>query len=317
MASTISEYLAKSAYIKTDSAATKKKFYLIGTQFSTLIGLKKATIEELNSLKTLDHAPLIRPLTQKEQEVFNLIKKEINPRVSIEENFVFLLTKRFIKKQLVMLEELTLDSISANPLLCNALKMSSVTDLVKYIVYSSATRSIVTSMGYLIEDLLLFSNPDVQNGKDFAEGLSNKWDLVIERLDSVRCYIEVKSGPNDMDKTQMKSYNREIKEVENLGYKGYVGFSYGRKDMKTVTTGLLPQYLDDWESHTLMGTELWDFVSGDPTYHERLMSVIKYTAETILRGKSIIRMIDKKVKEITKEFNERYHSVDDYFAQLW
>lgn len=317
MASTVREYLIKAASIKSATTGFKTKIGIVGDLYSTLAGVKKASASKLNAQKNLEGAPLFKPFTEKEIALFDEIKKGIDPNKSIEENFIKLLTAHFIDKQLLMLQKLNLVSITTNPLLCSALKMDTVEELVKFNVYAATARSIVTSMGYLIENLLLYSNPDVKDGKEFDEGESNKWDLVIERLDSVRCYIEVKSGPNDLDKTQIKSYNKEIKAVEAEGYKGFIGISYGRKDIKTVTTDLLPNYLDEWESHTLIGTELWDFVSGNPSYHEQLMAVIKETASKMLRGKSIVRMIERRVKALTKEFNEKYSSIDDYFAQLW
>lgn len=317
MSATIGEYLVKSASIKSGSSEFKNKLRVIGDQFSTLEGLKKATVKKLNAAKNLEGQPLIKPFTKKETELFGAIKREINPRKTLEENFIVLLTSDFIGKQVTMLHSFDLDSMNTNPLLCSALKLDSVSDLVRYNVYAAATRSIVTSMGYLVENLLLFSNQDVRDGKYFAEGKSNKWDLVIERLDAVRYYVEVKSGPNDLDKTQIKSYNTEIKTVEEKGHKGFIGITYGRKDAKTVTTDLLRQYLDDWEAHTLIGTEFWDFVSENPDYHKVLMSTIKETATTMLRGKSIVKMIDKKVKELSDAFLGRYNSIDEYLTQLW
>ena len=317
MAATIGDYLAKSAALKDASASCKLKMRIVGDQYSTLAGVKRATIKSINGARNLEGQPLIKALTPKEITIFNAIKREIDPGKSLEENFIVLLTANFIQRQLTMLKGFGLDDMNTNPLLCSALKMDTVSDLVKYNVYAAATRSIVTSMGYLIENLLLYSNSDIITGKDFAEGDSNKWDLVIQRLGQVRCYIEVKSGPNDLDKTQIKSYAREIQAVEAEGHRGYIGISYGRKDVETVTTNLLQLYLADWEAHTLIGTELWYFVSGNPDYHEQLMAVIQRTAADILRKKSIIKLIDLKIRQLVSAFNERYPSIEAYYAQLW
>ncbi len=127
-----------------------------------------------------------------------------------------------------MLGDISLEDLNSNPLLCAALKLRTPYELIKYNVYALATRSIVTSMGYLVQNLLLYSSADVYDGKGYNEGKNVKWDLVVERLDDVRSYIEVKSGPNDLDKGQVKSYRKEIQAVEKLGHKGYIGITYGK-----------------------------------------------------------------------------------------
>ena len=172
-------------------------------------------------------------------------------------------------------------------------------------------------MGYFVQDLLLYSNLDVHKGKDYHEGRDVKWDIVVERLDAVRCYIEVKSGPNDLDKGQVKSYSKEIDAVEKDGHKGLIGITYGKRESDTVSINLFKEYLKDWEDHTLIGTELWDYVSGDDEYHTKLTDQVRKTANAILARKSIIKMIDAKVVELTKSFNEQYGSVEAYISQLW
>ena len=317
MAATVAEYLVKSAKLKKGSAKFIDKLQIVGTQFATLEGLKKASLRSIYSRTTIDKQPLIRPFTPKEEALFKLIKKEIDTSISIEDNFIRLLTASYIRKQIDAVNSITISSFNTNPLLGAALKLDNPEELVRYCVYASASRSLVTSMGTMVEDLLLYSNVDVKDGADYQEGLSNKWDLVIERLDSVRTYIEVKSGPNDMDKTQIKSYSNEIKALEADGYKGFIGIGYGRKDMASVTTPMLRLYLDDWEEHTLIGTELWEYVSNHPGYHMKLMTVIKDTASVVLKKKSIIKLIEQRIKTLTAEFKETYSSIDDYYSQLW
>lgn len=216
-----------------------------------------------------------------------------------------------------MLENMTLDDLNSNPLLCAALKLNTAADLVKYNVYALATRSIVTSMGFLVQDLLLFSSADVYDGHDYEEGKSVKWDLVVERLDEVKSFIEVKSGPNDLDKGQVKSYQKEIQAVERKGFKGYIGITYGKRDADTVSINLFRQYLNRWEERTLIGTELWDYITGDENYHQVLMERIKQIAEALLEHQSILACIENKVSSLTEQFSESYGDIDHYLNQLW
>ena len=47
------------------------------------------------------------------------------------------------------------------------------------------------------------------------------------------------------------------------------------------------------------------------------MSVIKQTSASILKSKSIVKLIELKIKELTEQFEMRFPDVDAYYAQLW
>lgn len=317
MASTISEYLVKAASYNNASQGFLKIIRTLGDQFSTLHGFKAANVEDLEEIKNQEGFPLITPMTDKEKHIVHLIQNDIDDTLSLEDNFIALLTARFIRKQTKMLSDMSLEDINTNPLLCNALKLETVSDLVRYNVYALATRSIVTSMGYLVQDLLLYSSSDVFDGKEYKEGKNSKWDIVVERMDTVRSYIEIKSGPNDLDAAQVKNYKSEIYSVERKGHKGYIGITYGKRDANTVTLNLFRQYLDNWEERTLIGTELWDYVSKNESYHEELMSMIKQTATLVLQEQSIVSLIEQRIDVLIDVFNATYGSIDEYYAQLW
>lgn len=317
MAATVSEYLVKAASYNNASQGFLKKIRTLGDQFSTLHGFKNATIESLESIRNQEGLPLVKALTDKEKEIVRLVQGDIDDTASLEDNFIALLTARFIRKQTRMLSDMSLEDINTNPLLCGALKLESVSDLVRYNVYALATRSIVTSMGYLVQDLLLYSSADVFDGKEYKEGKNSKWDIVVERLDAVRSYIEVKSGPNDLDAAQVKNYKAEIRAVEKKGHKGYIGITYGKREANTVTLNLFRQYLENWEERTLIGTELWDYVSDNESYHEELMAMIKQTAALVLQEESIVELIERKIGLLISAFNETYGSIDEYFSKLW
>lgn len=317
MASTISEYLVKAASYHSAKAETKEKFRVLGSRYRTLAAFKIATPEYLQSFQTAEGDTQIEAFSRAEITLLKKIQDDIDATISTEANFIKILTRRFIQKQLEMLNDININKLNTNPLLCNALRFASIEDLVKFNVYSFVTRSIVTSMGGLIENLLLFSSPDVFNGKQYEEGENVKWDLVVERLGVVQSFIEVKSGPNDLDKGQVILYSNEIKAVEGNGSKGYIGISYGKRSEASVSLDLFERYLPDWQNKTLIGSELWAFVSNNENYHELLMERIRETSELILQNQSIISIIDSRVTELTEEFVNRYGSIEDYLNQLW
>lgn len=320
MASTITEYVIKGCtihYNGSTTAKSKEKFCIIGSHYSTLTAFKKATIDTFNNFKTEEGTPCFRTLTDKEETAIKTLQQTIDINLSVEENFIVLLTQEFIRKQVNMLQTMDIEALNANPILCKALKLNTPKEFVKYYAYAAISRSIVTSMGYFVQDLLLYSNENVYDGKLYKEGNKTKWDIVIDKLGAVRSYIEVKSGPNDMDAAQVKHYAEEIKLIEKKRQKAFIGITYGKKDTRTVTTSLLETYLPDWKNKTLIGKELWDYISGNDNYHTILMETIKNTTEAFLEEESLIDKIDKRIEELIEIFNSKYKTIDEFYNSLW
>ncbi len=320
MAATVSTFISKGGQITTSgtcSSSFKRKLEIISTRFSTLSRFKHASIETLNGFTTEEGTPCFRPLTSKEVSAIQSLQDEINAELSVEENFIHLLTKKFITKQINMINDLTLESLNTNPLLCYALKFNNAEDFIKYNTYQAISRSIVTSMGYLVQDLLLYSNEYVYEGKNYEDGIKTKFDLVIDKLDEVKSFFEIKSGFNDLDKGQVKHYEEELDAVELQGNKAYIGITYGKKDAKTVTSGLLESYVKDWKEKTLVGKELWDYISGKENYYQTLINTINNTANVVLNNDSIVHKIDNKVILLLEDFHTNFSSIDDYYNSLW
>ncbi len=84
-----------------------------------------------------------------------------------------------------------------------------------------------------------------------------------------------------------------------------------------MSINLFKQYLDKWEERTLIGTELWDFITEDDNYHITLTNSIQQIADTILSQQSIIEKIESRVNALMEQFNSKYESIDAYLAKLW
>lgn len=320
MAATLNELIMKGCACYYEGALTsqfKTKIQMIVGHFSTLSGFKSATIDDINALKSIEGEKCFKALTEKEAQAIQLFQEDIDLENTLIQNFIKILTKRFINKQLEMLSTISLESFNTNPILCAALNLKTPEEFIKYNAYQFIGRSIVTSMGYLVQDLLLYSSDSVYEGKNYDEGDKTKWDLVIDRLGEVRSYLEIKSGFNDMDAGQVKHYADEIKLVEEKGYKGFIGITYGKKNSRTVTSGLLETYVKDWEKKTLVGRELWDYVSNNESFHITLIETIDSVANTILQNVSIVRKIEDKIAELETEFHCKYETLDSYYDTLW
>lgn len=320
MAATLYNLIVKGCsicYAGALSEAFKSKLHVIAGNFSTIEGFKSASISDLNGLRTIEGERCFRPLTPKEENAIISFQSEVDPGIGIVRNFIKILTKEFVVKQIAMLSSISIETFNANPILCTALNLKTPEEFVRYNAYQAIGRSIVTSMGFLVQNLLLYSNEFIFDGKNYEEGGRTKWDLVIDRLGEVKSFLEIKSGFNDMDAAQVKHYGEEIRRVEKDGHRGYIGITYGKKAETTVTAGLLKTYLNDWEQKTLVGKELWDFISGNENYHTVLVETIDKVANTVLHNFSIVQKIEERIAELIHDFESRYRSLEEYYESLW
>ena len=320
MAATLNEFVIKCSCIFFDgnvTKANKEKFNIIGCYYSSLEGIKNAKLQDINNLTTKEGFRCFNPLTQKEQNALKQLQLNINPNISLEENFIKILTMDFIRKQAKAIENITLEGLNANPLLSRALKLNTPKEFIRFYTYSALSRSIVTSMGYLVQDLLLYSNTNVYNGKDYDASYGTKWDIVIEKLDGVRSYIEVKSGPNDMDKTQILAYDKAIQKVLDDGEQAFLGITYGKKTGSYVSTKILETYVKNWEEKTLIGTELWDYISDNENYHNILMETIESTAKAVLGETRLIEQIEGKINSLLHDLYRDYGNMESFYNSLW
>lgn len=320
MASTLTEFIIKCGSIYYDGNPTKNnkaKFNSIGCHYGTLEGFKNASVQDFNNLSTIEGKKCFSPLTFKEQQALTQLQEDCDTRITLEQNFIKILTKDFIRRQVKAIESITLEGLNANPLLCRALKLNTPEEFIKFYAYSALSRSIVTSMGFLVQDLMLYSNTNVYDGKNYPESYGTKWDVVIEGLDGIRSYIEVKSGPNDLDKTQILAYDKAIKKVLDGNEKAFIGITYGKLDGKYVSTSILETYVDNWKSKVLIGKDLWDYISDNSSYHETLMSTIQRTAEAFLGNESLIYKIDEKINSLLNDFVTRFSTMENFYSTLW
>ncbi len=161
-----------------------------------------------------------------------------------------------------------------------------------------------------IQDTSCISSEDVKPGIRTDSG-GEKWDL-SKVVDEVKYWLEIKSGPNDMDLTQIRRYLTKMSKVEEDGVRGLFGMTYGNLDSDTVTLGLLSRYVEDWEEKVLIGRKLWDFLAGEEGYAVDIFYRIKSVADNILGRVDIISLIDARVEDIINDYNENYENLTEY-----
>lgn len=302
---------------KAPSLDLKKKAKIIAGHFNDLTAFLAATEKDFSSIKFIGGGVL--ELHKKDLAFIKEIQisKLISPKLNSQQNLCKIATEIFIKRQLAMVSVLTLDDLNCNPILISALRLQAPSEVVKFYTFQAVGRSIVTSLGFLVQDLLLYSGENIYDAKNEESGVGTKWDLVKQKAGEIKAWIEVKSGPNDLDKAQILHYQKAIEAIEKKGEKGFIGETYGKRTTKTITHGLYKQYLPNWEKRTLIGTELWDFISDDPVYHEKLIRLLTDTAGVFLGDHSLVEVIEAKVKDLTKVFEKEHKSVSKFMETLW
>ena len=258
-------------------------------------------------------------LTDKDYEKIKAFQRSglLDAQLSIQENFIKILTTEFINRQLLMIDSMSLETLNVNPILAGALNLNNESDLIRYYAYQAISRSVVTSVGFLVQNLILYSSEFVYEGKDDELGEQTKWDIVVHKIDEIKAYLEVKSGTNDINKSQIHHYRHEIELIEQQGFRAFIAETYGKRGDKTVSHGLLKQYLPEWEKRTLIGKELWIFMTDDEEYHHKLISMLMEASKQVLANDTIIGKIEKRIEPLINDFHQKYQSYNQFLNALW
>jgi len=278
---------------------TESKANKISGRFDNTEEFLNVTREQLLNITTVSG----RKVRLSDEEIDRIIQVSKSGRIRTDrdttQNYISVVTDRFINRQIENIKKISLVKLNPNPFIAKSLNLKTPTELVEFNVYALAIRSIVTSMGFFVEDLLLSTS-------DSVEKIKSGWDILKTDQNHMKHYIQVKSGPNDMDKDQIVSWISMIRDVESQGDRGYIGTTYGKRDNETVTFTLLQQLMDNLEQRTLIGRELWEFLSGDKEFLDRLLDTLRDAAKWIMGTKSVLDEIEEAVDRLTKEFVQKY-----------
>jgi hypothetical protein len=301
--------------LRHEANFTPKRATVLAAHFASLEEFLNVEVEKLKEIRSVSGKRILS-LTNSQVEAIKRLQRAgiLSSRRDVPDNLLVLITREFVRKQVRMLDELTLDRMSPNPFLIKSLNLQTPREVVELNVYMFATRSIVTSMGFFVEKLLLASS-------NSAAKCERPWDILKTNKKGKRHWIQVKSGPNDMDADQIRLWAGLIAKTVSKGDNAYIGTTYGKRTRASVTLGLLRTYLPDWEKRTLIGRELWDFISEDPTYHEKLFPMLAEASSQVLGNESIEERIQRRIETITQEFSKKYgvsnNAVKKYLADIF
>lgn len=287
--------------IRKEAKIEKSKAAALASQFSTLNSFENTDIIK-QKFARVDKTEI--KLNKDQRKRIESLKKFVNSKVEMNENWIKYLANNFVETQLVNINSLKLETMNMNPFLIKALNLKTSDEVIRFNVYQTATRSIVTSMGFALESMVGHSGARM--------GEKGEWYDVVKQVKDLTYWIQVKSGPNDVDKDQVKHFNSEFNKTDSKSSNiAKLGITYGKRTLNTISMNHIQKYLDKWQERLLVGKELWDFVSGENNYHKKVLKWIDEIASTVLHGHSIDEEIEKAMVKITKEFETQYGQGED------
>ena len=307
-------HLLLAGIIEAEIGFNRERSLVYASGFSSLKEFLTISKSKLVGPIGVSGKPVLRLKELQIDAIVRLRKTLINPEQSVSENYISAVSRKFAKRQVDMIRAMNLDTLVVNPLLVKALNIHTPLELVSLHVEMAASRSIVTSMGFYLEQLVWASSDSIEKAPR-----DSNWDFKLAR-GGRNHWLQIKSGTNDMDKDQISHWAKKIEEKISEGDEAYIGIAYGNKSDATVSLGLLKQYLPDWEMRVLVGKELWQFVSGDPKHHTRLCVILRQSALAVLHKASIVSELKVAVKRITGEFELKYgrgeQAVEKYIHEI-
>ncbi len=255
----------------------------------------ETTSEELADMKSPKGRALLRG---DEPERVETASRTYDRSQDVRGNWVSLLAGRFTARQLETINSLSLESLTINPFLVRSLKLEEPDDIVRFNVYQAVTRSIVTSMGNAIEAIALRSG-----GERIEQGNSG-FDLK-KTLGDETFWIQIKSGTNTMNVDMVRYFREKASQKERQSERNVarLGLTYGKKEQ---VSGQIRGNLPEFDERVIVGRELWEFVSGEDGYHERVLAAMENAAQKSLGSNSVIDAVEDSIVRITAEFQAKY-----------
>jgi len=220
------------------------------------------------------------------------------------------IVKKKIREWYKKVRSLKFDDLEPNIFLAGALGITNARDFIEFCVRQHIERSIVTSFGFLIEEVASIIGVDTVRKKK-KEGKKEGWDLKVIRDHTY--YIEVKSGPISCNKDMVQKISKDQKQLkeEDPDAKVCLGLLYGKRD---DVFGIIEQYYQG--DMILVGKEFWEFISGDPDAYKKVLNLIveasKEVLEESLDKKPLLELIEEKIDELTEEWVKKYGDKLDY-----
>jgi len=239
----------------------------------------------------------------KESQIKKLqeIQKTLYSSNDVRESWIKYFAHSFVLRQDTNISAISLEDLEMNPIMIRAFNLDTPKKLLDFFVGALFYRSVVTSMGNFLESMLSHGHDGVRSGK------TKEWYDVVKEKEGITYPIQVKSGPNNIDKDQMKeAFNEKFNRDENETFKPKLGWLYGSRERGSMSFTHAKQYLDKWEERLLIGPELWNFVADEENFHKKVIRWVAEVGDSIGTEIPIHKEIEKVVTNLLPKFIEKY-----------
>jgi len=222
---------------------------------------------------------------------------DIERRKQIEQIF-----RKFLLDRVKTVRRLRLNDLDINPflirILSHELGLDTSKAIVRWLVSQRLERGTVTSFGIALQSA----------AKVFSDGTGVEGADILKSKKGKHHHIQVKSGPNTIPKDLGVRIAQLLRSAQrrNRGSVALYGMCYGSK---ARVSSIVRKYVQeeggvDWIS----GREFWKFISDDPDCLEQIYDIAAEVGRTFKdpEGQSLSDVIDGKIKELVREFEETY-----------
>lgn len=205
----------------------------------------------------------------------------------------------FHEKRLNSLDGLNLSKVlkRKNPYLFKAKNVLTAEQIIRGIVDAHISSSEEGIFGDWLEGLAIFINSKVYDGKKSGiKGVDLEFDL-----DSVRYLVNIKSGPNWGNSSQISKMISDFKTAKktlrtsnsHLRIVAVNGCCYGKDNNP-----------DKGDYYKYCGQRFWQFISGDENLYTDIIEPLGHKAKE--KNETFIVAYSQRINLLTKEFAENY-----------
>lgn len=215
--------------------------------------------------------------------------------------------EKFLSNRIKTIRGLKLEDLDINPfvvrLFSKELGLNDSKSIVTWLLNQRLERGTVTSGGTWLQKIAgIFCEPTGVEGAD-----------LMKRKGAHHHYLQVKSGPNTVDKDACRGITRDLRSAQRRhpGSITVFGMAYGNPDR---VSDIVNNYLDC--DKKLIGKEFWEFVSDDPNCMLEIYEIAGEVGGQFRdkRGQTLAQVMNQKTQQLIAEFEAIYGKSGD---EMW
>ncbi|MEM3467047.1 MAG: PmeII family type II restriction endonuclease [Candidatus Jordarchaeales archaeon] len=213
--------------------------------------------------------------------------------------------RKFVFRAKKLIEGISVEHLieegGVNPYMAKALGMKTIDEVVEFFVNRRVERSLGTSFGNVLDDVLRTLLGGLKGRKLVAKygDWIGWWDAVL--LDR-KIVIAIKSGPADMDKDQVLYFVQQAKVAEAEGFRPFLVFAYGKQAFPVIES-----YLQDEgfapEKYLRIGKAVFEEFLVNNTYYKEALKIFGIAGK---EAGDIFALVEERIRLLTAELKKRY-----------